>query len=68
MKTHNRVIYHCVCCGRVVHKEPDEARPQCCGQKMVKAAAETVPEPNGNGGLGRSNSKVGRPPPNRSSR
>jgi hypothetical protein len=68
MKTHNRLIYHCLCCGRVVHQERDEVRPQCCGRGMVKAAAETVREPNGNGGKKRSNSEVGRRIPNRSTR
>jgi hypothetical protein len=44
MKTHNRLIYHCLCCGRVTHLEPEESRPHCCGQRMVKAASETVCE------------------------
>ncbi len=39
---HNRVIYHCVACGSVVHREPDEAIPLCCDREMTKAAAETV--------------------------
>ncbi len=43
MKTHNAIIYHCLCCGNVVHREPDSEQPTCCGKKMVKAAAETVP-------------------------
>jgi hypothetical protein len=42
MKTHNAIIYHCLCCGSVVHSEPDLEQPNCCGQKMVKAAAETL--------------------------
>jgi hypothetical protein len=43
MKAHNAIIYHCLCCGNVVHREPDLEQPNCCGQKMVNAAAETVP-------------------------
>lgn len=42
MKTHNRILFHCLCCGSVVHAEPQEAAPSCCGQPMIKAAAETV--------------------------
>ena len=42
MKTHNRILYHCLCCGRVVHEEPDAQSPNCCGQPMTNAAAETV--------------------------
>jgi len=42
MKTHNRILYHCLCCGRVVHEEPDESAPSCCGERMTNAAAETV--------------------------
>ena len=42
MKTHNAIIYHCLLCGKVVHREPDLEQPECCGQKMVKAAAETL--------------------------
>jgi hypothetical protein len=42
MKTHNAIIYHCLCCGNVVHREPELEQPTCCGKKMVKAAAETV--------------------------
>ena len=42
MKTHNAIIYHCLCCGNVVHSEPDLEQPVCCGTKMVKAAAETI--------------------------
>ena len=42
MKTHNVVIYHCLCCGTVMHREPDQEAPQCCGRQMVKAAAETI--------------------------
>jgi hypothetical protein len=42
MKTHNRIIYHCLTCGNVVHAAGDARRPQCCGSEMVKAAAETI--------------------------
>ncbi len=42
MKTHNAIIYHCLCCGKVVHREPELEQPTCCGKKMVKAAAETL--------------------------
>jgi hypothetical protein len=44
MKTHNRILFHCLCCGNVVHAEPQELIPECCGKPMVKAAAETVCE------------------------
>ena len=47
MKTHNAIIYHCLSCGSVVHAEPDAPQPRCCGHDMVKAAAETVREENG---------------------
>ena len=42
MKTHNRILFHCLCCGRVVHAEPADAPPMCCSQRMTNAAAETV--------------------------
>jgi hypothetical protein len=42
MKTHNRVIYHCLTCGNLVHAAVDMRPPQCCGVEMVKAAAETI--------------------------
>jgi hypothetical protein len=42
MKTHNRILFHCLCCGKVVHAEPQDAVPTCCGQRMINAAAETV--------------------------
>ena len=42
MKTHNRLLYHCVRCGNVVHAEPGEPNPHCCRQPMAKAAAETI--------------------------
>jgi hypothetical protein len=42
MKTHNLVIYHCLACGAVMHCEPDQDVPECCGRSMIKAAAETV--------------------------
>lgn len=42
MKTHNLVIHHCLACGAIMHSEPDQETPQCCGRPMVKAAAETV--------------------------
>jgi hypothetical protein len=44
MKTHNAVIYHCLCCGGVLHCESDGEAPECCGRQMVRAAAETVRE------------------------
>lgn len=44
MKTHNRILFHCLCCGRVVHAESQEAAPNCCGKRMTNAAAETVDE------------------------
>jgi hypothetical protein len=42
MKTRNLIIYHCLSCGAVMHCEPDQEMPQCCGRPMVKAAAETI--------------------------
>ena len=42
MQTHNRIIYHCLCCGRLVHAEPETPVPNCCERPMVNAAAETV--------------------------
>jgi hypothetical protein len=42
MKTHNRIIYHCLTCGNVVHADEGVPQPQCCGEAMVRAAAETV--------------------------
>jgi hypothetical protein len=47
MKTHNALIYHCLCCGRVVHQEPLVAAPHCCGVPMTEAAAETICEAEG---------------------
>jgi hypothetical protein len=44
MKTHNLVIYHCLHCGAVMHCEPEQGPPACCGKPMIKAAAETVVE------------------------
>lgn len=42
MKLHNRILFHCLGCGRVVHAEPTAEIPNCCGKQMTKAAAETV--------------------------
>lgn len=39
---HNRLIYHCLACGNVIHREPADAIPECCGVRMTPAAAETV--------------------------
>jgi len=44
MTIHNRILFHCLCCGNVVHAEPKDAAPTCCGKRMVNAAAETVVE------------------------
>ena len=44
MKTHNASIYHCISCGRVEHAELKAELPQCCGQPMAIAAAETIGE------------------------
>jgi hypothetical protein len=38
----NLVIYHCLACGAVAHREPDREKPLCCGKPMINAAAETV--------------------------
>lgn len=43
--THNALIYHCLRCGNVVHREPEAEAPWCCGGEMAKAAAETICEP-----------------------
>jgi hypothetical protein len=42
MKTRNRILFHCLYCGRVVHAEFDEPTPFCCEQCMTNAATETV--------------------------
>lgn len=42
MKTQNVSIYHCISCGRIEHVESEAEPPQCCGQMMAKACAETV--------------------------
>jgi hypothetical protein len=42
MKTHNQLIYHCERCGHLVHQEPDDPCPACCGTSMTQAAATTV--------------------------
>ena len=44
MKTHNAIIYHCLNCGNVQHREMDEAVPICCDRTMARAAIETVNE------------------------
>ena len=44
MKTRNRILFHCLCCGRLVRSETDEPVPFCCDQSMINAAAETVTE------------------------
>lgn len=45
MKTHNETIYHCLCCGKVVHNSLEGEVPQCCGSTMIRAATTTVEEP-----------------------
>ena len=45
MKTRNRILFHCLCCGQVLRSETDEPVPFCCDQYMINAAAETVYEP-----------------------
>ena len=47
MKTHNAIIYHCLNCGNIVHRDPGLEAPSCCGKTMVKAAAETVVDNEG---------------------
>ena len=42
MKIHNRVIYHCLTCGNVVHAALETQPPRCCGYEMARAAAETI--------------------------
>jgi DNA-directed RNA polymerase subunit RPC12/RpoP len=44
MKTHNAIIYHCLSCGKIDHRDPGLEAPSCCGKTMVKAAAETIIE------------------------
>lgn len=41
MNTHNRPIYHCLCCGRVLVTAPVALAPFCCGREMTRAAEET---------------------------
>jgi hypothetical protein len=47
MTTHVICTYHCLSCGRVEHTEPKEIVPQCCGQAMVMACKNAVPETEG---------------------
>lgn len=42
MTQRNLTIFHCLACGAILHAEPRQAVPDCCGRPMVKAAAETV--------------------------
>jgi hypothetical protein len=44
MKTQAVGIYHCISCGRVEHAVLEAEPPQCCGQTMAKACAETILE------------------------
>jgi len=44
MKTHNRKLFHCLHCGRVVRTGLLSLAPNCCGKRMVNAATETVDE------------------------
>jgi hypothetical protein len=62
MKTHNRILFHCLCCGNVVHAEPQELIPDCCGKQMVKAAAETVCEAEGDEMTGLAHPATGETP------
>jgi hypothetical protein len=39
---HNRPIYHCQCCGRVVTQERYQLPPCCCHKEMVRAGEETL--------------------------
>ena len=61
MKTHNAIIYHCLGCGNVVHRDPELEAPSCCGKTMVKAAAETIIE-NEAEGMKRAEQQPGAPP------
>ena len=47
MKAHNAIIYHCLSCGTIVHRDPGVEAPSCCGKTMVKAAAETIVDNEG---------------------
>ena len=42
MKTQNASINHCISFGRIEHVESEAEPPQCCGQTIAKACAETV--------------------------
>jgi hypothetical protein len=42
METHNRILFHCLTCGNVVHSDVNVRPPECCGYAMVGAAAETI--------------------------
>jgi hypothetical protein len=44
MKAHNAVIYHCQCCGRILHQSSEPPPPVCCGVSMTPAVVETVAE------------------------
>lgn len=52
MKTRNLLIYHCQCCGRVMHQGPDVDPPVCCERLMTRAAAKTICEPEERGPAG----------------
>lgn len=49
MKTHKALIYHCHSCGSVAHCDCEAVPPICCGREMVRAAGETIVDPNGDG-------------------
>lgn len=61
MKTHNAIIYHCISCGRIEHVESETEPPQCCGQMMVKACAETVRVDVASGDKARNHSETASP-------
>jgi hypothetical protein len=44
MTVYNISIYHCLFCGRIEHREPMAAVPQCCGRTMTKTCEKTVPK------------------------
>jgi hypothetical protein len=44
MKIHNVPIYHCLCCGSILHGEMGATPPECCGREMVKAGEQTLHE------------------------
>ncbi len=44
-------LFHCLACGRVAYEPHGGPAPDCCGQPMVRAVADVVPETASNPGV-----------------